>query len=87
MMWMMILCCVLPLVAILLLGSSAFALGGKSFLPFITFLLLGICLAMAFRRHKPSWHDDHANAAADFAKKQQGKSVPHATEEDHSCCH
>ena len=82
MMWMMVICCAMPALAILLLGSGAAAFGGGYLFPIIALVLLTACISMMFRRHKPHGSaENHAVSEAGKAESAQDMK------QDHSCCH
>ena len=82
MMWMMAICCGLPLVLFLFVGAGGIATGASKWLVIGIVALMIIAHVFMMRRgHK---HDDHAQQV-EGEKKDDGKSKDGHS--GHSCCH
>ena len=88
MMWMMIACCAVPILAILFLSGGIAAFGGTSlFLPLIALVLLVACVVMMIR-HRKSSHSDVPHDSHVMDGEQSPKAEDHHDmKQDHSCCH
>ncbi len=79
MMWMMVICCALPLVLLLLGGSAVFA-GGP-----IRYVIIGalalVCVSMMFKRH--SGHDNISGQ--DTADTHDQSKTKNTSAEDGRC--
>ena len=80
MMWMMVICCALP-IAILFFGGAALFSGG-----YLGFILVGIlaliCIGMMFRGHGHSSLNNEHHDTTDVAHADEKKD-----HSNHSCCH
>ena len=80
MMWMMMLCCALPLVFLLFAGSSVFA-GG-----YLKYVIIGglavACIAMMFMGH-----GRHGGTDGDEKAGEGGESKTKDEHKKGSCCH
>jgi len=80
MMWMMVLCCALPIILLLFAGSSVFA-GG--YLKYVLFgALAAMCLWMMFKGH-----GGHGNPHEDHKTGASGEQETKDTNKHKSCCH
>ena len=79
MMWMMVICCAVPLVLIVFLGAGGKALGAPTWIVLggIAVMVVGHFFMMG--RHK---HSD----SSDEKKVTDGKENPDKKDSDHSCC-
>ncbi len=89
MMWMMVICCALPLVVLLFVsGFGGAALFSGGYLSWVIFGGLALaCIGMMFRSHgRGSLNENYPDMPN---AKQASSENPPSTDEkkDHSCCH
>lgn len=84
MMWMMVICCALPLLFLLFAGSAVFASGYLRYVIFGAFALAGVW--MMFRMHGSSGKS-HEGHDENQATQSGGVKSPDSEKKDHSCCH
>ena len=86
MMWMMLICCAMPLIVILFLGTGAKALGASSWVIFggVAVMLLAHFFMMRGHGHSNEEHDKQGVADQDGKNKDDNEHKNHS---GHGCCH
>ena len=84
MMWMMVLCCAIPLVLVLIFGAGGKALGAPTWIVFGGIVVMIIAhFFMMGKSHKHS-DEDHEVTNTDDKNKDDKNNKTHS---GHGCCH
>lgn len=85
MMWMMVICCAVPLLILLFAGSAVFASGYLRYVIFGAVAIAGVW--MMLRRHGSHGGDHKDLNEEKNSSSEDVKSSAHDMKKDHSCCH
>ncbi len=85
MMWMMVICCALPLLFLLFAGSAVFASGYLRYVIFGAIALAGVWMMLRGHGSHAENHENHdeEKASGDVDVKSSAQGM----KKDHSCCH